>query len=130
MIILTLRSDNPQAEIGLFNDTQKIDYYEWEAHRQLSATIHTKIKNLLDKNGKDWQDIEAIVCYQGPGSFTGLRIGLTVVNTLATELKVPIVGETRDDWQRNGIANILDGKGRQIVLPEYGAPVHITQPKK
>ncbi len=129
MIILTIRTDKPEAELGLFDDKKKLTYYEWEAHRQLAETIHQKIKALLKSQQKDWQDIEGIVCLKGPGSFTGLRIGLTVANALAASLNVPIVGTTGKDWCEAGIITLKKGQSENVVMPEYGSPVHITLPK-
>ena len=129
MLILSIRTDKPDAEIGLFNNDQQLDYEVWPAHRELSSTIHTKIEELLKAHAKTWQDIEGIVCFKGPGSFTGLRIGLSVANALVDGLKIPIVAKTDPRWLENGISDILNGKNDHLALPEYGAPVHITQPK-
>lgn len=129
MLILTIRTERPEAEVGLFEDTTELKYEMWQAHRELSNTLLSKIKELLDSVGKDWKDIEGIVCYRGPGSFTGLRIGLTVANTLATELDVPIVAVEGEQWVEAGLPLIKDSKDK-IILPEYGAPAHITQQKK
>lgn len=130
MVILTIRTDKPEAEIGLYNDGTKLAYETWEAHRQLADTLHQKIEDLLKSQKKDWPDIEGIVAYHGPGSFTGLRIGLTVANTLSYALKVPAVGQTGDDWITQGIDRLVSGKSDQLVMPEYGAPVHITAQKR
>jgi hypothetical protein len=46
MIILTIRTDKPEAEIGLYDDEKQIIYETWQAHRQLAETIHLKIKEL------------------------------------------------------------------------------------
>ena len=54
MMILTIRTDNPQAEIGLYADGKKVSYQTWQAHRELSSTIHAKIRKLLESCGKDW----------------------------------------------------------------------------
>lgn len=129
MIILTIRTDKPEAETGLYKDEKKLAYETWAPHRQLAETIHTKIQDLLKSQGKDWHDIEAVVCFKGPGSFTGLRIGLTVANTLAYSLKIPIIGTSGKDWVQNGIKNILSDNNNGTVTPEYGARVHITLPR-
>jgi len=130
MIILTIRTDKPEAEIGLCNNDKKLAYEVWTAHRQLAETIHTRIHNLLASQKKDWNNIEGIVCFEGPGSFTGLRIGLTVGNALANSLHIPIVGSRGNEWIKYGTKELIAGKNDETVLPHYGAPVHITLPKE
>ncbi len=129
MIVLTLRTDKPEAEIGLYQDGVQLKYEIWQAHRMLAETLHQQIATLLQSLGKSWDDIEAIIIYKGPGSFTGLRIGLSVANALAYSLQVPIVA-TSDDWIEQGLSRLRAGETDKIALPEYGAPVHITQQKK
>lgn len=130
MIILTIRTDKQEAEVGVYEDTKQLAYESWQAHRELSVTIHEKIDQVLGKAGRNLHDIQGIVCYQGPGSFTGLRIGLSVANALAYALDVPIVARQDPRWLETGIADLLAGKNSKIALPEYGAEAHITQQKK
>lgn len=130
MIILTIKTDVPEAEIGIFDDTAKIDYLSYAAHRTLAETLHGKIEQLLSKKGLDWQGIEGIVCFEGPGSFTGLRIGLTLANTLAYSLRVPIVGSRSANWLTIGLDKLLAGQDQKTILPHYGSPPHITKQKK
>ena len=96
----------------------KLDGHEYrhlfanDLAEQLIKFIHDK----LTENNKSWHDITAIEFMSGPGSFTGLRIGATIVNTLAHELQIPLY----DHY----------GKKHQIIIPDYGRPAHITAPKK
>ena len=129
MTILVIRTDKPEAEVGLYDNDKKLVYYSWPAHRQLAETIHKKLQELLSSQSMDWPDIGGIVCYKGPGSFTGLRIGLTVANSLSYGLGVPIVGATGDDWQKLGIVRLLDGQNEVATMPEYGSEPHITKPR-
>jgi len=131
VIIVGIRTDKPEAELW-YRDTEASteDSVQWQAHRALADTIHVQLQHLLDKNGVQLDVVEGLVAFQGPGSFTGLRIGLTVANTLAYGLSVPIVGTTSDDWFAAGAKRLVQGDNDQQVMPEYGAPVHITQQKK
>ena len=130
MLILSLRTDKPQSEIALFADTKQIEGITWEAHRQLAETIHVKIKELLSSHDKHWSDLQGIIIYKGPGSFTGLRIGMSVANALASSLQIPIASTGGEMWQQQATQMILDGTNEKIVSPDYGSEPHITQPKK
>lgn len=130
MLILTIRTDKPEAELGLFQDTAQVDYVTWQAHRELGNTIHATINTLLKNHSQKLNDIQGIVCYKGPGSFTGLRIGLAVGNALADSLHIPIVSANTADWQAAGIGRLLEGQTEQVAVPEYGAEAFVTQPKK
>ena len=140
MIVLTLRTDKPEAEVGLYEDTRQLAYETWTAHRQLAETLHAKILEVLQSQDKTLHDIEAVACYAGPGSFTGLRIGLSVANALAYALEVPIAAEpgseaagaTSDDaneWLGRALARLQKGEADPVAMPEYGADPHITPPK-
>jgi len=130
MLVLTIKSDAPQAALSLYNDQQLLKKEDWLADRTLADTIHLKIAELLKSSSKDWADIKGLVCFEGPGSFTGLRIGLTVGNALAYGLDAPIVGARGKDWELIGIKKLLGGKNETIVIPHYGSEPHITPPKK
>lgn len=130
MKILTLRTDQPQAEIGLYENQQQLSSISWQAHRELAETIHLKISQLLAEQNSDLHSLDGLVVYQGPGSFTGLRIGITVANTIAHALKIPIVGIQEEDWQATGVKALLSGDNQIFVLPEYGALPNVSTPKK
>jgi tRNA threonylcarbamoyladenosine biosynthesis protein TsaB len=130
MIILILRTDKPDAEIGLYDGEGQLAYEVWQAHRQLAETIHKKLSNLLNKVNKSLNEVEGIVCFKGPGSFTGLRIGLTVANALAYSQTIPVVARTGPNWLEHGIKDMLNGINDNIALPEYGAEANTTKPKK
>lgn len=90
--------------------------YRWESGRDLAEDLHAFLRDKLTENGKTWNDISEIVFMSGPGSFTGLRIGASVVNALAHELNIPLLDH--------------HGKRLPVILPDYGRPANITPPKK
>jgi tRNA threonylcarbamoyladenosine biosynthesis protein TsaB len=129
MLVLSIRTDKPESEIGLFSDGDQLAYLTWHAHRELAETIHGRIAELTRSIGKDWEDIGGIVCFKGPGSFTGLRIGIAVGNAMAYGLGVPVVSVKDEDWIQKGITRLQNKENESIAMPEYGSPVHITLPR-
>lgn len=129
MKILTIRTDRAEAELGLFEDGEQKDYLTWLADRELSLTILQKITELLKRNDLNFQQLEGIVGFSGPGSFTGLRIGLTVANTLAYGLRIPVVGSQTEAWIGDGVSRLRAGENERIALPTYDREPNITKPK-
>lgn len=113
----------------LINETENV-IDEWDAGRRLSTELLSYLHDQLTQHQKTWNDISGIVVFRGPGSFTGLRIGHTVLNTLAHANSIPIIGEVGDDWQENGLRRLRAGEDDQLVMPLYGAGATITQPRK
>lgn len=124
-MIILLDTSTATCFLTVVDDEARQDF-EWQAGRTLARGL---LKFLEEKTG-DLHDISGIGVMKGPGSFTGLRIGLTVANTLADGLHVPIVGVTGENWQGRALEKLRSGEDEKIVLPEYGSAAHITAPKK
>jgi tRNA threonylcarbamoyladenosine biosynthesis protein TsaB len=129
-MILAIKTNQEQAELYLYENNKIIDSYKWQAHRQLADTIHIKIQDLLSKNDISYADLEGLIIYQGPGSFTGLRIGISVFNTIAYILNIPIVACDGDYWLKVGLVRLQNNHNDKIALPLYGGNANITLPKK
>lgn len=89
--------------------------YVWESKRDLAKLLLKFIHDKLSENDAAWEDITEIRFFSGPGSFTGLRIGAVIVNTLASQLSVPLYDQ--------------NGKQQKIIMPEYGKAANTTPPK-
>ena len=107
-------------------DGESSNNFDWEADRALARGLLAFIQ---EKVG-DVKNISGIGIMRGPGSFTGLRIGMAVANTLADGLGIPIVGETGDSWRESALGRLSSGEDDQVILPFYGGDAHITKPKK
>lgn len=130
MIILSIKTDRPEAELAVFEGNKKLAEQKWPTHRTLADTINSEIERLLRKSNISLSDLEGIVCFQGPGSFTGLRIGLSVGNALAYAQNIPILATRGRDWLEQGIKKLQAGQNQKIVAPFYDRPANITKPKK
>lgn len=128
-MILLLDTSTPTCRLTLVHNDKTVNY-EWLAERTLAQNLLTYIEECLADNSATLEDVSAIGVMQGPGSFTGLRIGLTVTNTIAGSQKIPIVGKRGEAWQEDALSAIREGANDQIVLPFYGSEAHITAPRK
>lgn len=128
-MIILLDTATPVCYLSLVQDDARYDY-EWHADRTLARDLLVFLRDRLAEHDASFDDITGIGVRRGPGSFTGLRIGLTVVNTLADDRQLPIVGEMGDDWSDKSLARLRNGETDHIVMPEYGAEARVTTPRK
>lgn len=128
-MIVLLDTSTPVCRLTLV-DGQDMQEVEWQADRNLAKGLLKFLHEQLAERNRDWKDIKGIGLFKGPGSFTGLRIGLTVLNTLADSEKIPIVGSAGDNWKKLALGRLESGENDQIILPEYGAEANITKPRK
>ena len=129
-MILLFDSSSMTAELILVNDAKEQVAYKWEAGRTLARDMLAYLKQKLEENGGGFDSLTGIGVRRGPGSYTGLRIGLTVLNTLAESKKVPIVGVSGDDWADACLKRLENGENDGLVMPEYGGEAHVTLPRK
>jgi len=128
-MIVLWNSAEMTVQLTLVDGDKRTDY-EWAAERNLARDMLAYLRDRLAENGVSFADISGIGVFRGPGSFTGLRIGLAVLNTIAHEQRIPIVGVTGDAWREECLVRLQNGRNDEIVLPEYGAEARITKPRK
>lgn len=131
MNILGIDTSDKICKVKLFKeDEDKIFEKEWLADRGLSKGLLRFLEDFLKENHLSFWDVKGLVIFKGPGSYTGLRIGITVFNTYSDTTKIPIVGETGKDWFLKGVKRLERGENDKVVMPKYLAPAHITKQRK
>ena len=128
-MIVLWNSAEMTVQLTLIDGDKRTDY-EWVAERNLARDMLAYLRDRLAENEASFADISGIGVFRGPGSFTGLRIGLAVLNTIAHEQRIPIVGVTGDAWREECLERLQNGRNDEIVLPEYGAEARVTKPRK
>jgi len=85
-------SDNKQISVGLriddkeFLESQKVDISKAQATLPL-------IEQILKEKNIALRDLDSIEVNTGPGSFTGIRVGISIANALGFSLKIPVNGK-------------------------------------
>lgn len=128
-MILLIDTSTPICRLSMVQDDWRYDTM-WEAGRGLAKGLLAFLDQEISFQSKTWDDVTGLVVFRGPGSFTGLRIGITVFNSLAYARSLPIVGVVGEDWRIRGLERLEAGENDSIVLPEYGGEANITKPRK
>lgn len=90
MKVLAIDTSNFTLGIALIDDTQVIGEYTTNLKKNHSVRVMPAIETLLRDCDTSPKELTKIVVAQGPGSYTGVRIGVTIAKTLAWTLKIPL----------------------------------------
>lgn len=91
MIKFLIDTSSSNIILGLYQDNQPIKEIIEENDHQLSSRIFPLIDQLFQSTEKKVEEVDEIVVVNGPGSFTGVRIGVTIAKTYAWSLKKKII---------------------------------------
>lgn len=129
MLVLGIETTGPVLSVGLTDGRQPLAEASLYGARIHSVRLLPAIKDLLAAAGRTCADLTGVAVSRGPGSFTGLRIGLTVAKTLAQVLSLPVVGLTSLDvlahpLTRNGgtVAALVPARRGEVYAAFYEGP--------
>ena len=113
--ILGIDTSRPETVIGL---NGKI--VSWISQRNQSKELLPKIGELLKSQKVPKEKVRGVVVNLGPGSFTGLRVGVTVANGFGYGLKIPLVGMSEFDVIKKAHPKtdviVLDAKRGELFI--------------
>lgn len=92
MLILAIDSSTPVASVALANSTGIVAEYFLNTGYTHSEKLMPMIDNMMKEARVGIEQLEGIVVAKGPGSFTGLRIGMATAKTIAQVRHIPILG--------------------------------------
>jgi len=90
--ILALETSTNQASVALWDSGSLQGEQSFLAERRVARFLLSTVQQVLDQHGWKPKDVQLVAVSQGPGSFTGLRVGLTTAKTFAYARQVPVVG--------------------------------------
>lgn len=133
MKVLGIETATPVGSVALIDDEEIICEYTYQGNLDHSAWLMPAIDRLLKDSGLSCQNLEGIAVSSGPGSFTGLRIGISTVKGLAQGLKIPVVGISTLDslacnlpWTDKIICPVLDARKKEIYTALYRGSQRLT----
>ena len=90
MIDIYLDSSNTGMSVGIAKEDTIIDETSYEAWQRQSEVMIPELNKLLSKHNYTKDDIASVVVCIGPGSYTGVRIAITIAKTMSAVLGCPI----------------------------------------
>ena len=91
-MLLAVDTSTAQVGLALYDGAQVIGEYAWRSSQRHTVELAPAISELLTRCGITMDDIRAVGVALGPGSFTSLRVGLSLVKGLALSRHIPLVG--------------------------------------
>ena len=116
MLILALDTASLTASAALWRDEVMVAQYFLNSGHTHSTTLLPMIKHMLETSGASLDDVDLLACAVGPGSFTGIRIGIATLKGLCVGKNIPCVGVSSLEAMAYGMRGV-DG----IVCPVINA---------
>lgn len=91
-LILNIETAEEVCSAGLARDGKLIDVQESRESRAHATTLTPFIESLMSRNGLALSDLDAVAVSKGPGSYTGLRIGVSVAKGICYAADLPLIG--------------------------------------
>ena len=89
---LAIDSSTETASVALTSQGELVAELTWHAGQNHTAGLIPNIERLLEQGDVSVKDIDALIVAMGPGSFNGLRVGMSVAKGLAFAFDIPVVG--------------------------------------
>ena len=90
MVTILLDSSNTNLSVGLARDNLLLECVSYEAWQQQSEYMIPELNKLLAKYSVSKEEIQEVIVAKGPGSYTGVRIAITIAKTIATVLNAKL----------------------------------------
>lgn len=133
MLILSLDTSSNYVSVALVDQTHTYGYLEEEMDRGQAESLMPMIQSVLQKAQKTMNDVNGVAVTVGPGSFTGVRIGLAAARAFGLALNVPVYGVTCfEAWAYHlgrACKVVLDSKRDDYFVQSFDADGNaVTEP--
>lgn len=120
MKVLAIDTASSVCSVALLENDKVIDKNELNDGRTHSENLMPLLDELLKRNSLDVKEIEMLACSVGPGSFTGIRIGVATIKPIAEVLNVKVASVTsletlaKNVTNKETIVSLIDARNNQV----------------
>ena len=122
MRVIGMDTSYKYLNICLLDGDVVVDSLHMECFKQQSEWMIPKLKELMDRHGWVSEDIEAMVITEGPGSYTGIRIAMTVAKVFCSSMNIPY----KEQYCIGTWNTMFINQGKLEVVKQKMARVNVT----
>ena len=120
MRILAVDTSSAICSVALLEDDKLVDEINLDNGKTHSENLMPLVDELITRNSLNVKDIEFVACCVGPGSFTGIRIGVSSIKAIAEVLNVKLASVTSLETLAANVVNeetivsLVDARNNQV----------------
>ncbi len=122
-LILNIETSSDICSVSLGQEGVLLDLLEGSESRDHARVLTVLIEKILKRNRLKTEDLQAIAVSKGPGSYTGLRIGVSAAKGLAYGLKIPLIAVSTPEAMTAGALAAIKREGRKIPESTWLCPM-------
>lgn len=122
-MILSIDTATDQASVTIAENGEVIGTFTNDNQKDHAAWVQVAINNLLQQKGVAMQQLQAIAITAGPGSYTGLRVGMATAKGLCFALQIPLITINTLQVMAYAAINQLGSEASHMALPLCYCPM-------
>lgn len=121
MISLVMDTSNSYLVVGLFQDNMCLEAFQEKGSRRQSEKAIPTLKEVLDCHHIALKDVNEMIITSGPGSYTGVRVAMTIAKTLAavSDVRIKSVSSLAAYAGMNQALSVIDARGHKVFVGVY-----------
>ena len=121
MISLVMDTSNSYLAVGLFKDKMCLEAFQEKGSRRQSEKAIPTLKEVLDRHHIALKDVNEMIITSGPGSYTGVRVAMTIAKTLAavSDVRIKSVSSLAAYAGMNQSLSVIDARGHKVFVGVY-----------
>lgn len=121
MISLVMDTSNSYLAVGLFKDNMCLEAFQEKGSRRQSEKAIPTLKEVLDRHHIALKDVNEMIITSGPGSYTGVRVAMTIAKILAavSDVRIKSVSSLAAYAGMNQALSVIDARGHKVFVGVY-----------
>ena len=134
MKILAVDTSSKICSVAILEDDKLVDEIDLDNGKTHSENLMPITKEILERNNLQLNNIDLIAVSVGPGSFTGIRIGIASIKPIAEIYRIPVASVTSLETlaqnvqsQNATIVSIIDAKNNQVYCGIFDSKLNLLE---